>query len=50
MFIIGLTMMSVIHIMYHRRIGHAGYAIDTVEHIIISHNEEDQSYGIEGEV
>ena len=39
--------------MRHRRTGEAGKKtklINGVEHIIISYNEEDQSYGVEGEV
>ena len=40
--------------MHRRRTGQTGRkktnTIDNVEHIIVSYNEEDQSYGIEGQV
>ena len=42
--------MSVIHRIHHRGIEQAGNTIDNVEHIIITYYEEDQSYGIEGQV
>lgn len=39
--------------MRYRRTGEAGKKtklVNGIEHIIISYNEEDQSYGVEGEV
>ena len=41
------------YLMDHRRTGEAWKktkSTNSVEHIVISYNEEDQSYGVEGEV